>query len=98
MTERVTPPAAGDPFQGIAFFVHRENTGDDFFSIGGGGDFRVEGLIYLAGAQIVMAGGPGKQIGGIIAWQAETKGVTGYTITGKGVMLPPGPDYAFLVQ
>jgi hypothetical protein len=95
---RITPPGPGDPYQGIAFFVSRENTGDNFFKIGGGGDFKVEGTLYCANAQVVMGGTPGKEIGGIIAWQAETNGTTGYTITGKGVKPSDGTPTAFLVE
>lgn len=80
----MTPPSSGE-FMGIAFFMHRETTGPAVVKIGGGGIFKVEGIIYVPGGELVLGGTPGKEIGAILAKTAKTEGTTGYTITGKGV-------------
>jgi Flp pilus assembly protein TadG len=81
---QLTPPAEG-PFMGITFFMHRQTTGPAVVKIGGGGIFKVEGIIYVPSGELVMGGTPGKEIGAILALTAKTEGTTGYTITGKGV-------------
>lgn len=79
-----TPPAEG-PFMGIAVFMHRQTTGPAVVKIGGGGLFKVEGIIYVPGGEVVLGGTPGKEIGAILANTLKMEGITGYTITGKGV-------------
>ena len=96
---QMTPPGSGDPFYGVTMFFHRQTTGGSVAKIGGGGSFKVEGVVYVPSGTLVMAGTPGKELGGIIAFRAETAGTTGFTVTGKG--LPPwpsGPKTAFLVE
>ena len=79
-----TPPSEG-PFTGITIFMHRETTGPGVVKIGGSGIFKVEGIIYVPGGEVVLGGTPGKEIGAILANTLKMEGITGYTITGKGV-------------
>jgi len=81
---QLTPPDAGQ-FMGITFFTHRQSDGPAVVKIGGGGIFKVEGIIYVPAGELVLGGTPGKEIGAILVFSAKTEGVTGYTITGKGV-------------
>ena len=81
---QLTPPSEG-PFTGITIFMHRETTSPGVVKIGGSGIFKVEGIIYVPGGEIVLAGTPGKEIGAILASTLKMEGITGYTITGKGV-------------
>jgi len=78
-------PADSGPFEGITFFMHRESDGPVVCKIGGGGIFKVEGIIYIPSGELVLGGTPGKEIGAILVYSCKTDGVTGYTITGKGV-------------
>ena len=96
---QLTPPGSSSAFYGVTMFFHRQTTGGSVAKIGGGGSFKVEGVVYIPGGELVMAGTPGKELGGIIAFRASTAGTTGFTVTGKG--LPPwpsGPKTAFLVE
>jgi Flp pilus assembly protein TadG len=95
----LTPPGSSSPFYGVTMFFHRQTTGGSVAKIGGGGSFKVEGIVYVPGGELVMAGTPGKELGGFIVYTASTAGTTGFTVTGKG--LPPwpsGPKTAFLVE
>jgi hypothetical protein len=93
----VEAPDDGD-FANIAFFHHRENTGEPESSIAGGGLLNVLGLIYVPGGELEIGGSPGKEIGGIIVNSLTNHGTTGFTITGKGIPLEPGEEYVFLVE
>ena len=96
----LTPPDSG-PYFGITMFTHRFPSAGKLpkFKIGGGGAFLAEGVTYVPQGELVMGGIPGKEIGAIIAWQANTEGTTGFTITGAGIPpLTTGPDVAYLVE
>lgn len=96
----VTPPDSG-PYFGITMFSHRFPSAGKLpkFKIGGGGIFKAEGVTYVPMGELVMGGIPGKEMGAIIAWQANTEGTTGFTITGSGIPpLTTGPDVAYLVE
>jgi Flp pilus assembly protein TadG len=95
---RLTPPALGDTFHGVTIFHHRQNNGAAESRISGDGLIDIEGWIYVPSGELIMGGGPGKEIGGMIVYTAKTEGTTGYTFTGKGLTVPTGPDYAFLVE
>jgi Flp pilus assembly protein TadG len=96
---QVQAPGSSSPFYGVAMFFHRQTTGGSVAKIGGGGSFKVEGVAYVPNGELVMAGTPGKELGGIIAFRASTAGTTGFTVTGKGVPpWPSGPKTAFLVE
>jgi Flp pilus assembly protein TadG len=96
---QLTPPGSTSLFYGVTIFMHRQTTGTTVAKIGGGGVFNVEGIVYVPGGELVMAGTPGKELGGIIAWQLDTDGTTGFTVTGKGVPpLMPGPKTVYLVE
>ncbi|HZL98732.1 MAG TPA: TadE/TadG family type IV pilus assembly protein [Planctomycetota bacterium] len=96
---QLTPPGASSPFYGVTIFMHRETTGTSVCKIGGGGDFKVEGIAYVPGGELVMGGTPGKELGGIIAFRASTDGTTGFLITGKGVPpLTSDPKSSYLVE
>jgi Flp pilus assembly protein TadG len=95
---QLTPPGIGDPFQGVTLFQHRQNTGPAECKISGGGIFKVEGFIYVPGGELIMGGTPGKEVGGMIVNTAKTEGTTGYVFTGKGLTIPKGPDYSYLVE
>jgi Flp pilus assembly protein TadG len=86
------------PYQGIAFFHHRLNSGNSESKITGGGLFTVEGLIYIPAGELVLGGNPGKEIGAIIVGSMTNHGVTGFTITGKGIPPSKGPEYTYLVE
>jgi hypothetical protein len=94
-------PSSGE-YQGIAFFHHRENKHpapkDPQSKITGGGLFQIEGLIYIPGGELVLGGNPGKEIGAIIVNSLANAGVTGFTITGKGIPPSKGPEYTYLVE
>jgi len=95
----LSPPGSSSPFYGVTLFFHRQTTGSNVAKIGGGGVFRVEGVVYVPNGELVMGGTPGKELGGIIAWRASTAGTTGFTVTGKGLPpFPSGPKNAFLVE
>jgi Flp pilus assembly protein TadG len=95
----LTPPGSSSPFYGVTMFFHRQTTGGSVAKIGGGGSFKVEGVAYVPNGELVMAGTPGKELGGFIAFTASTAGTTGFTVTGKGVPpWPSGPKSAFLVE
>jgi len=95
----LTPPGSSSPFYGVTMFFHRQTTGGSVAKIGGGGSFKVEGIAYVPGGELVMAGTPGKELGGFIVYTASTAGTTGFTVTGKGVPpWPSGPKTAFLVE
>jgi hypothetical protein len=74
-------------YQGIAFFHHRQNGPGVQSKITGGGLFDVQGLIYVPAGELVMGGNPGKEIGAIIVNTLGNVGVTGFSVTGKGI--PP---------
>jgi Flp pilus assembly protein TadG len=92
------PDDLGNPLQGVALFSHRNNTGEPEAKITGGGLFKVEGVIYVPGGEVVMGGQPGKEIGAIICNSLTNAGTTGFIITGKGLPPPEGPEFTFLVQ
>ena len=96
---QLSPPPSSSPFYGVTMFFHRQTTGNSVAKIGGGGIFKVDGIVYVPRGELVMGGTPGKEMGGILAYRASTDGTTGYLITGKGV--PPfgnGPKVAYLVE
>jgi len=94
----LTPPSDG-AFKGLTYFMHRQSSGSALCKIGGGGIFKVEGIIYVPSGELVMGGTPGKEIGAILVKTARTEGVTSYTITGKGVpKLSDEVTAAYLVQ
>jgi Flp pilus assembly protein TadG len=96
---QLTPPPAPDFFQGASIFFHRQITQPNACYIGGGGVFQVQGIIYVPGGGVVLAGTPGKEIGAIIADEVTTAGTAGFYINGKGV--PSNMDaeqFTFLVQ
>ena len=96
----LSPPDSG-PYFGITMFTHRFPSGGKLpkFKIGGGGAFLAEGVTYVPMGELIMGGIPGKEMGAIIAWQANTEGTTGFTITGAGIPpLTTGPDVAYLVE
>jgi Flp pilus assembly protein TadG len=94
----LTPPGVGDPFQGVTVFHHRLNSGAAQSKISGGGLFKVEGFLYVPSGELIMGGTPGKEVGGMIVYTAKTEGTTGYVFTGKGLTVPKGPEYPFLVE
>ena len=96
----LTPPDSGT-FLGITMFSHRFPSGGKLpkYKIGGGGVFKAGGVTYVPKGELVMGGIPGKEMGAIIAWQANTEGTTGFTVTGAGIPpLTTGPDVAYLVE
>jgi hypothetical protein len=93
----LTATKSGD-YQGIAFFHHRQNGPGVQSKITGGGLFQVQGLIYVPGGELVMGGNPGKEIGAIIVNTLSNAGVTGFTITGKGIPPSEGDEYTYLVE
>ena len=96
----LTPPDSGT-FLGITMFSHRFPSAGKLpkFKIGGGGIFKAGGVTYVPMGELVMGGIPGKEMGAIIAWQANTEGTTGFTVTGAGIPpLTTGPDVAYLVE
>jgi len=95
----ITPPDSG-PYFGITMFTHRFPSAGMLpkIKLGGGGPFLVEGVTYAPKGELVMGGIPGKEIGAIVAWQANTEGTTGFTVTGADVprLTPQDPVWCEL--
>jgi Flp pilus assembly protein TadG len=96
---QITPPGEGSPFYGITMFMHRQTTGKSMCKLGGDGVLNLEGVVYVPGAEVTLAGTPGHEIGAILAFTAGNQGTTGFIITGKGVPQFSGmPPAAYLVE
>jgi Flp pilus assembly protein TadG len=95
----LTPPGAGDPFEGVSMFHHRDNDGNSESKLTGDGLLSIEGIIYVPSGEVVLGGTPGQEIGALWAAKVTTEGTTGFVFTGKGLPVNESNElYSYLVQ